>query len=1061
MDSQKECSQQMNSNCLVNSHQFNGNSVNLSQLSPKLLKSGNCTNNNETYKSNVNPSLTSNKLMFTTYCSTNAHVTSVVPIVASLASNSINSTSGLTNNLENTKSTTSFPGSYLNSCVNNTTNVNNSNPLTYILLPQNSYVPYCTLHRNNHNNSLQRSVMTPESSLACQLSPNINQHYTLTSGLNNIPASSSSGRESRVSNNHDESIDYSTTSKEKNTLPPIYSSKKNSCRSPEGSPSLKLKNYQFFNRFRMHSSKANGKTRSANNSPLLSSSFSPTMYRNTLVNKSSHSRTYSDCSPVVQPTNVKLIDTYLIKGPSGFGLTLTGVLTFIPNGMLDVHIVSDQFNTQDGFFQRLLQIRSVSDDVITCDNDLIQSHTKQPVIRPGDILLAAGGYRFAGCTPEYAVQLLSRIPTGGIVQVTLLRGLSIPTYQCANEMNYYRYHSHGPRSSSLCSSVSSSSEVSPNKTNSDHEAQNKSNFVQSHLKNFCSNCRDSIRTITLFKKENDYGFTYVYTNYGCLVNQVNTNESNNSSNPKLQTGDLIIKLGNFDLTKVTKSQFLQLFGIYTKAKSIQITVIRVCTNCLNKLNYYSPISILKEDDHNDPRTSLNKGEKTVTKSTDRSEMLSFLRTVLNTSSHFKKSSNHNPQIKDKPNEKHTTTTTTTTTINNNNTTTTTTHNNSHTTVQQLNQTIAPWLPDQCIIPGIGMSGPCETPDYIPVSELLNKSKVSICQNNNAYYLNGAHKHQQAQMPNDLIQQCVNSASVQQSSLPLKDNNNNSNSSCNGLLQSALLSSTASVTAQVNGLHSPMEKNTNSPTEKDVKILYIPNEGKLKFTKENAEQNFPSIIPLSINAQIQNESNQNLVVGDLLVAIENQPVLNCKPNEIEELIQLAAKKNKGFVTLTVRKIHSTEKCESAKISETTADNFINFNIINVKLTKNKDEGFGFVIVTSLNNEKTSEIGRIIPGSPAEKCGQLEVGQRILAINGYWLTGINHIDIVNLIRQSQQELLLTVEKSGALFSERSNNLAGRLDTNQNTLSLPTSTNSVVCPHSVSFLKSDEVSHFTNIS
>ncbi|CAH8831831.1 unnamed protein product [Trichobilharzia szidati] len=183
MDPQKECSHQMNSNCFVNSHQFNENSVNLSQQSPKLLKSGNCTHNNETYKSNVNPSLTSNKIMFTTYCSTNAHVTSVVPIVASLASNSINSPSGLTNNLENTKSTTSFPGNNVNSCVNNTTNVNNSNPLTYILLPQNSYVPYCTLHRNNHNNSLLRPVMTPESSLACQLSPNITQHHTLTSVL--------------------------------------------------------------------------------------------------------------------------------------------------------------------------------------------------------------------------------------------------------------------------------------------------------------------------------------------------------------------------------------------------------------------------------------------------------------------------------------------------------------------------------------------------------------------------------------------------------------------------------------------------------------------------------------------------------------------------------------------------------------------------------------------------------------------------------------------------------------------------------------------------------------
>lgn len=60
------------------------------------------------------------------------------------------------------------------------------------------------------------------------------------------------------------------------------------------------------------------------------------------------------------------------------------------------------------------------------------------------------------------------------------------------------------------------------------------------------------------------------------------------------------------------------------------------------------------------------------------------------------------------------------------------------------------------------------------------------------------------------------------------------------------------------------------------------------------------------------------------------------------------------------------------------------------------------------------GRIIPGSPADKCGQLEVGQRILAINGYCLLGINHMDIVNLIRQSQQQLILTIEKPGKLYA-----------------------------------------------
>lgn len=62
-----------------------------------------------------------------------------------------------------------------------------------------------------------------------------------------------------------------------------------------------------------------------------------------------------------------------------------------------------------------------------------------------------------------------------------------------------------------------------------------------------------------------------------------------------------------------------------------------------------------------------------------------------------------------------------------------------------------------------------------------------------------------------------------------------------------------------------------------------------------------------------ESSQNLVVGDLLVAIENHSVLSCKPSEIEELLRSVAKNNNGFVTLTVRRIHSSDKAECVKIS----------------------------------------------------------------------------------------------------------------------------------------------------
>ncbi|KAH8852958.1 Membrane-associated guanylate kinase, WW and PDZ domain-containing protein 1 [Schistosoma japonicum] len=837
-----------------------------------------------------------------------------------------------------------------------------------------------------------------------------------------------------------DSMDYTEASKcsseqTQNSSLSSTNSSKNSYRSLDENSLFKLKNYQFFHRFRKYSSKLGNMTRSANNSPSLLSTITSPIHGKLQQCRNAYSPRYGAWNPVISSSNVKLIDICLIKRPSGFGLTLSGVIAFIPNGIFDINISPKSQDKQDGFFQRLLQIRCVSDDIITYDTDFVQTRAKNHSIRPGDVLLAAGGYRLAGCTPEYAVQLLSKIPVGGAIQVTLLRGLGIPAnYSVAEEVNYTK-HLYEPRSSSLCSSVNSSSEMSPNKTYSDLDYQIGSKFTKPYIKHFCTNCLNSLRTVNLIKKDNDYGFTYFYTNYGCLVNQVARNDFNQVTKSKLQPGDLIVKLGNFDLTRLTKSQFLQLLNAYLKSKSIQCTVIQVCSKCLKQVNQ-SNIHLNSEE----PKTSyLNLSKTFLTPSiptvTDvsKAEMISFLRSVLNSNYHGKQSTNHNLQVNNSK-------------FNITNVSELNSVNNS-----SLNKTPAPWLPEQCITPGIGMSGPCETPDYIPVSQLINACKKNTCQNITCTHLNSKQGRDY------------------QKSYLFKQNQQQPNANyvgCNDSIQHRISSPDLSSSVQVKSLHNPelnisdVNHNNDNPSsinhnliETNVKIHYSSKGGKLKFVKENTEQNLPCILPVDTNAD-SDKSYQDLVVGDLLVAIENQSVLNCNPSEIEELLQSAAKNNKGLVTLTVRRILSSDKSECVKASDALTKDLNDLNIINVKLLKEKHEGFGFVIVSSLNNEKTSEIGRIIPGSPADRCGQLEVGQRILAINGYSLIGINHMDIVNLIRQNQQQLVLTIEKNGSLSGEQNDNHIDQLDTGKKHISPVFGSNTTRCSASTDGSKLSEL-------
>lgn len=53
-----------------------------------------------------------------------------------------------------------------------------------------------------------------------------------------------------------------------------------------------------------------------------------------------------------------------------------------------------------------------------------------------------------------------------------------------------------------------------------------------------------------------------------------------------------------------------------------------------------------------------------------------------------------------------------------------------------------------------------------------------------------------------------------------------------------------------------------------------------------------------------------------------------------------------------------------------------------------------------------IGKLIPGSPADRCDDLKVGDRIIAVNRIDIAGMSHGDVVNLIKESGLHVRLTI-------------------------------------------------------
>ncbi|XP_062437445.1 membrane-associated guanylate kinase, WW and PDZ domain-containing protein 2 isoform X7 [Rhea pennata] len=97
---------------------------------------------------------------------------------------------------------------------------------------------------------------------------------------------------------------------------------------------------------------------------------------------------------------------------------------------------------------------------------------------------------------------------------------------------------------------------------------------------------------------------------------------------------------------------------------------------------------------------------------------------------------------------------------------------------------------------------------------------------------------------------------------------------------------------------------------------------------------------------------------------------------------------------------------------------------VVIHRKENEGFGFVIISSLNRPESGstitvphKIGRIIDGSPADRCAKLKVGDRILAVNGQSIINMPHADIVKLIKDAGLSVTLRIIPQEELSSPAS--------------------------------------------
>ncbi|VDK42073.1 unnamed protein product [Anisakis simplex] len=140
-------------------------------------------------------------------------------------------------------------------------------------------------------------------------------------------------------------------------------------------------------------------------------------------------------------------------------------------------------------------------------------------------------------------------------------------------------------------------------------------------------------------------------------------------------------------------------------------------------------------------------------------------------------------------------------------------------------------------------------------------------------------------------------------------------------------------------------------------------------------------------------------GDEIIEIDGKNIVGESHAKAVQLMQQSAAN--GHVKLIVRRQRDVSRSTSMPLNQLN----VVLNTYDVVLTRSDQDGFGFVIISS-TNKNGSTIGRIMEGSPAARCGQLRVGDRVIAVNGIDIMTLPHNQIVNLIKDSGLSVRLTI-------------------------------------------------------
>ncbi|XP_049307444.1 uncharacterized protein LOC105223869 [Bactrocera dorsalis] len=168
-----------------------------------------------------------------------------------------------------------------------------------------------------------------------------------------------------------------------------------------------------------------------------------------------------------------------------------------------------------------------------------------------------------------------------------------------------------------------------------------------------------------------------------------------------------------------------------------------------------------------------------------------------------------------------------------------------------------------------------------------------------------------------------------------------------------------------------------------------------------------------------DNDQRINTGDEILSIDGINVVNSSHHKVVSLMGEAALR--GQVTMILRRrLRLTLQPHLLQPQQQQQQQLplpppppLNMPMRNtyrypydVIVSRHESEGFGFVIISSSNQFYGSTIGKLIPGSPADRCGELKVGDRIIAVNRIDISGMSHGDVVNLIKESGLHVRLTI-------------------------------------------------------